>query len=88
MREELYDIANTLQIDNDLEILPDHRMVTDLEIDPLDSLNLIDLAASLEAEHLKISDEDAANIATLNKNDETAAELLRLLAALEVKSAD
>lgn len=85
MREELYDLSNTLEIDNDLEILPDHRMITDLEIHPLDSLNLIDLAASLESEHLKITDQDAEQIATLNKNDACAGDLLRLLCELEIK---
>ena len=85
MREELYEIATTSEIDNDLEILPDHRMTTDLGIHPLDSLNLIDLAASLESEHLKILDEDAEQIAALNQNDGTTADLLKLLSKIETK---
>ena len=88
MREELFDLSNTHFADNDLEILPDTRMNTDLGIHPLDSLNLLDLAASLESEHLKITDEDAARIAELNKSDANAGELLRLLAELEMKTGE
>jgi len=60
-------------------ILPSDHIESDLGIHPLDSMDLVDLAASIETETLRLQPEDYKMIVELNQRDGTVKEFAILI---------
>jgi acyl carrier protein len=71
-----YAIADFTTVDIEpVSVLPNHKIESDLGIHHLDSLDIVDLATSLESAEFKFQDEDLLKLAELNEADATVGEL-------------
>ena len=74
-----YALSFETKISKAKHVFAKHKIVDDLNICHLDSMNLIDVILELEKDGISISDEDAQRLFVSNENNLTVAEIINEL---------